>query len=384
MFEAVLADPCDIALMVQDYPLEGLDESKDSYLSDARSFIAASRAAGVRAAVCSTLPENLDRTTREMLVAAGVAPMQGLREALDAIAGAVWHGRRRQRMREEARADGVGTGAAPPIGAGCAFGTEVEAGDRVEAEAGAGAEAETGVEAAARPAGTGPVVTSVDEHRARRWLHGVGIPIPAGCVTGAREAACVAARGASSRASNPPSSSRQSSPISPRARPAASIPPRTAAPSPASPTSGLPISGPVLTATAGARQPGCASPPVPFGLRRLPDMGSCLPARNRVTSTAIRLIYRRWPHRPAGRDLIDGHQSRPRNRDADAARERSCRRSLRGSADRSGRAPGAGAPRRRVRSQSDQDEAGRMSNHPPVNSIILLASKLGPSTPSCP
>ena len=125
MFEAVLADPRDIALMVQDYPLEGLDESKGSYLSDARSFIAASRAAGVPAAVCSTLPENLDRTSREMAVAAGVAPMQGLREALDAIAGAVWHGRRRRRMRNEARAAGVGVGAAPPIGAGCAFGTEV-------------------------------------------------------------------------------------------------------------------------------------------------------------------------------------------------------------------------------------------------------------------
>ena len=77
VFDAMLADPFDIALIVQDYPLEGLDESKDSYLSDARSFIAAARAAGVPAAVCSTLPENLDRTTREMLVAAGVAPMQG-------------------------------------------------------------------------------------------------------------------------------------------------------------------------------------------------------------------------------------------------------------------------------------------------------------------
>ena len=72
--------------------------------------------------------------------------------------------------------------------------------------------------------------------------------------------------------------------------------------------------------------------------------------------------------------LIDRLQSRPWNRDADAARERSCRRSLRGSADRSGRAPGAGAPHRRVRSQSDQDEAGRMSNHPP-------ALPRGPSTP---
>ena len=205
VFDAMLADPCDFALIVQDYPLEGLDESKDSYLSDARSFIAAARAAGVPAAVCSTLPENLDRTTREMLVAAGVAPLQGLRETLAAVAGAVWHGRRRQRIRDEARAADAEAGAVPPTGAGCAPGTEAEAGDRVEAEAGAvagagvgvragaGAEAEVGVGAAARLAGTGPV-TSVDEHQAKRWLHGVGIPIPAGCVTGAREAPEAAAR----------------------------------------------------------------------------------------------------------------------------------------------------------------------------------------------
>ena len=205
VFDAMLADPCDVALIVQDYPLEGLDESRDSYLSDARSFIAAARAAGVPAAVCSTLPENLDRTTREMLVAEGVAPMQGLREALDAVAGAVWHGRRRQRIRDEACAADAEACAGPPIGAGCAFGTEAEAGDRVEAEAGvaagagvgvragAGAEVEVGVGAAARLAGTGPV-TSVDEHQAKRWLHGVGIPIPAGCVTGAREAPEAAAR----------------------------------------------------------------------------------------------------------------------------------------------------------------------------------------------
>ena len=200
VFDAVLRDPRDVALIVQDYPLEGLDESKDSYLADARTFIAATREAGVPAAVCSTLPENLDRATREMLIAEGVAPMQGIREALDAIAGAVWHGRRRQRIRGEARAAGAEAGAAPPIGVGCGFGTEAEAGDRVEADAGAaagtgvgvragaGAEAEAGVGAAVRLAGTGSVVTSVDEHRAKRWLHGVGIPVPAGCVTGARDA----------------------------------------------------------------------------------------------------------------------------------------------------------------------------------------------------
>ena len=77
-------------------------------------------------------------------------------------------------------------------------------------------------------------------------------------------------------------------------------PPRTAAPCAASPTPGLPISGPVLTAPAGAPQPRYASPPVPFGLHRLPDTCSCLPARNRVISTAICLLSHRHrtPQRP--------------------------------------------------------------------------------------
>lgn len=95
VFAAALRDPYDAALIVQDYPLAGLDESRPHYLSDAESFIDAASAAGLPSAVCSTLPENLDRETREMLAARGVAPMQGLHEALNAIAGAAWHGRRR-------------------------------------------------------------------------------------------------------------------------------------------------------------------------------------------------------------------------------------------------------------------------------------------------
>lgn len=100
VFAAALRDPHDAALIVQDYPLAGLDESRPHYLSDAESFIDAASAAGLPVAVCSTLPENLDRETREMLAARGVAPMQGLHEALNAIAGAAWHGRRRGEILE--------------------------------------------------------------------------------------------------------------------------------------------------------------------------------------------------------------------------------------------------------------------------------------------
>ncbi len=96
IFAAALEDGPDCAIIIQDYPLPGLDESKPLYLNDARVFIDATKAARVPAAVCSTLPENLDSETRDMLVAEGVAPMQGVHEALDAIAGSAWYGARRQ------------------------------------------------------------------------------------------------------------------------------------------------------------------------------------------------------------------------------------------------------------------------------------------------
>ena len=170
VFDAVLRDPRDVAVIVQDYPLEGIDESKDSYLNDARSFIAATRAAGIPAAVCSTLPENIDRETREMLIANGVAPMQGIREAIDAIAGAVWHGRRRERLRRDARRAG------DEAGAGLAAGT------------GTG----VGVGAGVKSVRVGPV-KMLDEHQAKTRLRGAGMPVPAGRVTSARDAPDAAA-----------------------------------------------------------------------------------------------------------------------------------------------------------------------------------------------
>ena len=202
VFETMLEAPFDVALMVQDYPLEGLDESKDSYLSDARSFIAAARAAGVPGAVCSTLPENIDRATREMLIAEGVAPMQGIRETLDAISGAVWHGRRRGRVRHdacdagpEARADmearagkagaGMEVGAGAPAGAGAKPG--VGAGPGTGHEAGPGVVAEAGIGAGVGSLPPGPV-KRIDEHQAKTRLRCAGVPAPAGRVAGAREA----------------------------------------------------------------------------------------------------------------------------------------------------------------------------------------------------
>jgi acyl-CoA synthetase (NDP forming) len=78
----------DAALLVQDYPLSGLDASKVYYQNDAAAFADAADALGVPAAICATLPENLDGDTREFLIRRGVAPMQGIHETMNAISQA--------------------------------------------------------------------------------------------------------------------------------------------------------------------------------------------------------------------------------------------------------------------------------------------------------
>lgn len=92
VFEAAIAGVrADAAVLVQDYPAAGLDESLVYYRNDAGAFIAAAKAAGIPAAISATLPENIDAATRDWLVAQGVAPMQGLTETLDALrAAALW------------------------------------------------------------------------------------------------------------------------------------------------------------------------------------------------------------------------------------------------------------------------------------------------------
>ena len=194
VFEAMLEDPCDLALIVQDYPLGGLDESKDSYLADAHAFIAATRAAAIPAVVCSTLPENIDRDTREMLIANGVAPMQGIRETLDAIAGAVWHGRCRARIRGAAPGGetGVEAGGVSGAGAGADMGKGARAGGGVEAGDVPGVGAEAGVRVGPGAASVGGE-RAIDEWHAKAWLHRAGIPVPDGRVASAREAPEVAA-----------------------------------------------------------------------------------------------------------------------------------------------------------------------------------------------
>ena len=79
------------AILVQDYPAKGLDESLVYYRNDALAFAEAAADNNLPAAICSTIPENFDKETRDLLVSLGVSPMQGIHEALNAIShAAIW------------------------------------------------------------------------------------------------------------------------------------------------------------------------------------------------------------------------------------------------------------------------------------------------------
>ena len=96
VFRSMLKDGFDAALLVQDYPPQALDEDRPMYLADARAFIEATRDAGIPGAICSSVPENMDVDARQFLLEQGVAPLQGVAEAVTAISGASRFGQKRQ------------------------------------------------------------------------------------------------------------------------------------------------------------------------------------------------------------------------------------------------------------------------------------------------
>jgi|TARA_B100000315_G_scaffold213739_1_gene211842 acyl-CoA synthetase (NDP forming) len=93
VFAAALAPGYDAALLVQDYPPLDLGEDRPYYQADARAFMRAAANASIPAAVCSSLPENLDPDTQATLIENGVAPLQGIGEATAAIRAAAVFGK---------------------------------------------------------------------------------------------------------------------------------------------------------------------------------------------------------------------------------------------------------------------------------------------------
>jgi acyl-CoA synthetase (NDP forming) len=82
-----------VGLMVDSPPEDQADPA--SYVACIEEFLAAYPGAPARAAVISSLPESVSATTRARCLAAGVTPLQGQREALEALdhaatIGAAW------------------------------------------------------------------------------------------------------------------------------------------------------------------------------------------------------------------------------------------------------------------------------------------------------
>jgi acetyl-CoA synthetase len=89
MFSLAQRAGFDVVALMLDCPPAGADGT--TYVRVIEEFAAALPGAQTRAAVISSLPESLPRATRESCLAAGIVPLQGQREALEALdlAGAV-------------------------------------------------------------------------------------------------------------------------------------------------------------------------------------------------------------------------------------------------------------------------------------------------------
>lgn len=101
VFSAAMSGiPVQSAILVQDYPAPGLDETEQLYLNDGTAFANAAAQTGLSAAVCATISENMGAHIRESFLSQGVAPMQGIHETLNAIRDGAWWTAARDRIIE--------------------------------------------------------------------------------------------------------------------------------------------------------------------------------------------------------------------------------------------------------------------------------------------
>ncbi len=103
VFSAALKDGFDAAIFIQDYfshndAPEHIKVDNSSYIADAKSYIGAVNEAGIPAAICSDLSENIDQGSREMMVRLGVTPLQGIDRGLEAIFNACVYSVNRSRI----------------------------------------------------------------------------------------------------------------------------------------------------------------------------------------------------------------------------------------------------------------------------------------------
>ncbi len=97
-FTAMLSGPYDAVVKVLDFPKPGLCATELWDLT-LEALVIAKQKTGRKTLIAASLPENLPLHARERALEAGIAPMQGLGEAMQALRAAAWIGRRRQEAR---------------------------------------------------------------------------------------------------------------------------------------------------------------------------------------------------------------------------------------------------------------------------------------------
>src|SRR5262249_28562053 len=91
-FSILLEEGYDAAMLVLDYPHRGIAGRAECEIAAQALAVAADRAR-IPTMVASTLPELIPEDARDRMIAAGIAPLQGLPEALAAVANAIRFGR---------------------------------------------------------------------------------------------------------------------------------------------------------------------------------------------------------------------------------------------------------------------------------------------------
>ncbi len=97
-FNSVMKTPADASVLVLDYP-HSTDSSIEGWDEVVRAYIESHRVHGKPSIVVSTLPELMPADVAEQLLAKGIAPMQGLREALFAMRAAAIIGKRAKQVK---------------------------------------------------------------------------------------------------------------------------------------------------------------------------------------------------------------------------------------------------------------------------------------------
>ena len=154
-----------VGLMVDSPPEDQADPA--SYVACIEEFLAAYPGAPARAAVISSLPESVSAGTRARCLAAGVTPLQGQREALEALDNAA------------------------AIGAAWARGAAVEL-CRPRRRGTHGAEANGGEAHRAAEQGSHTRGKTLPEHEAKAALAAYGVPVPRSRVVTPDKAAAAA------------------------------------------------------------------------------------------------------------------------------------------------------------------------------------------------